>query len=173
MSKSSRDPANAPETVEIEVISDEDYQQTLEEQQQRAELDQKARERARQILQRYENGFTPNLIQDIRLSAFDTLTASRTILQLLQLSLAEDERCAVGEDRMTYLRGRNYAIAQRCGQILHQLGGNRLMNHVITQLIPVFDQDNLHQAWQSIVTASMASTPSGKSGRISARRFRD
>lgn len=150
MSTSSRDSINDPEQVEVEVISDEDYQQTLEQQQHRAELDRKARERARQILQRYENGFTPNLIQDIRLSAFDTLMASRVIMQLLRLSLAEDQCCAVGEARLTYLRGGNRAIAQHCGQILYQLGGTRLMDRVLVRLIPPFDQENLNQAWQGI-----------------------
>lgn len=150
MSTSSHDSINDPEQVEIEVVTDEDYQQTLEQQQHQAELDKKARERAQQILQRYENGFTPNLIQDSRLSAFDTLTASRVIMQLLRLSLAEDQYCALGEARLTYLRGGDRAIAQHCGQILYQLGGTRLMDRVLVRLIPPFDQENLNQAWQGI-----------------------
>ncbi|NJK41991.1 MAG: hypothetical protein HC934_12945 [Acaryochloridaceae cyanobacterium SU_2_1] len=136
--------------VDVEVVSDREYQQTLAQHRQTAEQDKRARSRAQQILQRYENGFTPNLVQDIRLSAFDSLTVSRAILQLLRLSLAEDHNCAVGEQRFTYLREPNRAIAQRCGQILYHLGGIRLMHHVIDRLIPAFDQANLSQAWQGI-----------------------
>ncbi len=164
MSQSSHDPDAV--SVEIEVISDDDYQQTLEQQRHLAEQDKKARERARQILQRYDNGFTPNLIQDIRLSAFDSLTASRAIMQLLRLSLAEDEYCAVGELRLTYTRGRNFAIAQQCGQILYQLGGIHLMEQILTRLIPPFDQDNLNQAWQGIGTWSAAAMHSGPTARL-------
>ncbi|WP_299411361.1 hypothetical protein [Acaryochloris sp. IP29b_bin.148] len=154
MSQSSHDPDAV--SVEIEVITDDDYQQTLAEQKHLAEQDKKAREQARQILQRYDQGFTPNLIQDIRLSAFDSLTVSRAIMQLLRLSLAEDESCAVGEPRLTYTRGRNFAIAQQCGQILYQLGGMPLMERVLTRLIPPFDQENLSQSWQNIGTWSVA-----------------
>ncbi|WP_249369499.1 hypothetical protein [Acaryochloris marina] len=148
MPQSSQDPDAV--SVETEVITDDDYQQTLEQQKHLAAQDQKARAQARQILQRYDQGFTPNLIQDIRLSAFDSLTASRAIMQLLRLSLAADEYGAVGEPRLTYTRGRNVAIAQQCGHILYQLGGLRLMERVVTRLIPPFDQENLHQAWQGI-----------------------
>ena len=137
-------------SVETEIITDDAYQQSLEQQQHLAEQDRKARAQARQILQRYDQGFTPNLIQDIRLSTFDSLTASRAIMQLLRLSLAEDEYGAVGEPRQTYTRGRNGAIAQQCGHILYQLGGLQLMERVVTRLIPPFDQENLHQAWQGI-----------------------
>ncbi|WP_299489428.1 hypothetical protein [Acaryochloris sp. IP29b_bin.137] len=157
-------------SVEIEVITDDDYQQTLAEQEHLAEQDKKAREQARQILQRYDQGFTPNLIQDIRLSAFDSLTASRAIMQLLRLSLAEDEYCAVGEPRLTYTRGRNFAIARQCGHVLYQLGGLKLMEHVLTRLIPPFDQDNLSQAWQSIETGAKATfrpSPSPKRPKAS------
>jgi hypothetical protein len=136
--------------VDVEVVSDSEYQQTLAQHQQTAEQDQRARSQAHQILQRYENGFTPNLIQDIRLSVFDSLTVSRAILQLLRLSLAEDAHCALGEQRFTYLREPNRAIAQRCGQILYHLGGIGLMHHVLDRLIPAFDQANLSQAWQGI-----------------------
>lgn len=148
MPQSAQDPEVV--SVEIDVVTDEDYQQTLAQQQHWAAQDRKAREQARQILQRYDQGFTPNLIQDIRLSAFDALTASRAIMQLLRLSLAEDECCAVGEPRLTYRRGRNFAIAQHCGQILYQLGGLRLMTIVLTRLVPPFDQDSLNQAWRGI-----------------------
>lgn len=152
MSQSAHEPDVV--SVETEVITDDDYQQSLAQQKHLAEQDRKAREQARQILQRYDQGFTPNLIQDIRLSAFDSLTASRAIMQLLRLSLAEDEYGAVGEPRMTYTRGRNVAISQQCGQILYQLGGLKLMDHVLTRLIPPFDQDNLNQAWQGIGTGA-------------------
>lgn len=94
MSQSAHEPDAV--SVETEVITDDDYQQSLAQQKHLAEQDRKAREQARQILQRYDQGFTPNLIQDIRLSAFDSLTASRAIMQLLRLSLAEDEYGAVG-----------------------------------------------------------------------------
>lgn len=139
-----------PEPIAAEVVSDTEYQQVLDQQRQIAEEDKIAREQARKILQRYEEGFTPNLIQDSRLSAFDSLTASRVILQLLRLSLGEDQDCAVGEPRLTYLRGRNLAIAQQCGQVLYQLGGTRLMDKIIKRLIPAFDRENLSQAWQGI-----------------------
>lgn len=148
MSQASPDPDAV--SVDIEVVTDDDYQQALEQQRYLAEQDAKARAQARQILQRYDQGFTPNLIQDIRLSAFDSLTASRAIMQLLRLSLAADENCAPGASRLTYTRGRNYAIAQQCGHILHQLGGIPLMERVLARLIPPFDQDNLNQAWQGI-----------------------
>lgn len=164
MSQSSHNPDAV--SVEIEVITDDDYQQTLEQQKHLAEQDRKAREQARQILQRYDNGFTPNLIQDIRLSAFDSLMVSRAIMQLLRLSLAEDEDCAVGEPRLTYTRKRNGAIAQQCGQILYQLGGIRLMKYVLTRLIPPFDQDNLSQAWQGIDTWSTAAIESGSNASL-------
>lgn len=166
MSQSSHDSAHDSVRVDIEVITDEDYQQSLEQQRHIAEQDKKARERARQILQRYDNGFTPNLIQDIRLSAFDSLTASRAIMQLLRLSLAEDDYCAVGEPRLTYTRGRNGAIAQQCGQVFYQLGGTRLMERVLTRLIPPFDQDNLNQAWQGIGPWSATAIGCGPATRL-------
>ncbi len=152
--------------VEIEVLSEDDYQHSLEWQNYRTQQDQQARARARKILQSCENGFTPNLIEDSRLSAFDTLTASRMIIKLLQLSLAEDQRCALGESRLTYLRGEGFAIAKQCGHMLYQLGGTRLMNRVMEGSIPAFDQDNLKQAWQGIGDRSATALKAGQADQL-------
>ena len=152
--------------VEIEVLSEDDYQQSLERQNYRTQQDQQARARAHKILQSCENGFTPNLIEESRLSAFDALTASRMIVKLLRLSLAEDQRCALGELRLTYLRGEGFAIAKQCGHILYQLGGTRLMNRVMAGSIPAFDQENLKQAWQGIGRGAATQINSGPAGQL-------
>ncbi|NET36829.1 MAG: hypothetical protein F6K19_33180 [Cyanothece sp. SIO1E1] len=139
----------APATA-VEVLNEAEYIQHLEQQRQFAEHDRSARAWALDIIRKYEAGFTPNLLPTTNLLPFDAILASKVIIKLLQLSLAEDARCHGGESRSPYLRRENRAIAQECGNLLYQMGGTTLMSTVIYELIPAFDQSNLSSAWQGI-----------------------
>ncbi|NJK40763.1 MAG: hypothetical protein HC934_04290 [Acaryochloridaceae cyanobacterium SU_2_1] len=139
-------PSEPPITVEV--LSDQAYLERLEQQRRWAEQDRQARDRARRLLEQCQQGFTPNLIQGMGLSAFDTLVASRGILQLLSLSLGVDHSYQPGQPDLTYLQASHRSIAHRCGQQLYQLGGVQLLRTVLEQWIPAFDQDNLREVWQ-------------------------
>lgn len=115
--------------------------------------DYAARVRASHVLKRYQSGFTPNLLPHADLMAFDAVLASKVIVKLLYLSLAEDARCIAGEQRLAYQRLGNdgiasHAVAQSSGKLLYQLGGGSLMETIIIDWIPELDQSSLRAAWQ-------------------------
>lgn len=124
-------------TVEAELLFDPGL--TLQEDQ-RQQRDHAARVRARDVLKRYQSGSILNLLPGAGVTAFDDILVSKVIVKLLYLSLADDAQ---------YPASRYDAIAQSCGQMLHQLGGTPLMERVIQTWIPPFDQDDLRQIWHA------------------------
>ncbi|PZD72489.1 hypothetical protein C1752_03685 [Acaryochloris thomasi RCC1774] len=140
----------APLEAAVEILGD-DHSSSPGEQQR----DYVARVRASRVLKRYQSGFTPNLLPHADLMAFDAIFASKVILKLLYLSLAEDARCSVGEQRSAYQQAENDAIAsktrvaQSSGKLLYQLGGTSLLETIIEDWIPELDQRSLRAAWQT------------------------
>ncbi len=150
MSDLAEDPIPAGEyahRVEVEVLSDTKLATVGE---QHYEHDYAARIRARDVLQRYQSGFTPNLLPNTGQMPFDTMLASKMIIKLLYLSLAEDALCLANEPRSAYQRVENEAeaTAKSCGNLLYQLGGTALLIHIIQIWIPALDQDSLCLAWR-------------------------
>ncbi|MEO0374830.1 MAG: hypothetical protein AAF329_09445 [Cyanobacteria bacterium P01_A01_bin.17] len=139
-----------PLEAAIAILGDEHSSSSGEQQR-----DYAARVRASRVLKRYQSGFTPNLLPHAGLMAFDAIFASKVILKLLYLSLAEDARCSAGEERSAYQQAENDAIssktrvAQSSGQLLYQLGGVSLLETIIQDWIPELDQSSLRSAWQT------------------------
>jgi hypothetical protein len=140
-----------PNIITPEWIDDATYVEHLNLQAQRQRHDHEARERARKLLHRYGEGFTPNLLGKTPQMAYDGIVASRTILQLLHLSLAEDERCSLGDSqRSAYTRPEQLRTARACGFRLYGIGGASLMAEVLQRWVPAFDQPDLDRAWDGI-----------------------
>lgn len=141
----------APVEAAVEILGDDPLPSPGEQLLQR---DYAARARASKVLKRYQSGSVPNLLPDAGLMAFDAILASKVILKLLYLSLAEDARCPAGEQRSAYQQAENDAIAsktrvaQSSGQLLYQLGGVALLENIIENWIPELDQHSLRSAWQ-------------------------
>jgi hypothetical protein len=139
-------------TVAVEVLIDGDSPASPGEA--LLQRDSAARVRASDVLNRYQSGFTPNLLPNASLMAFDAILASKVIVKLLYLSLAEDAQCLAGEQRSAYQRVGHDAIAspttvvKSSGQLLYQLGGASLMETIIRDWIPALDQNSLRSAWQ-------------------------
>lgn len=147
--------ASPEDAITVQIMDDPSYQAQLEHNQQLADQDAQARERARRILKKCREGFVPNLIHGQRLLPYDGIFASKAILQLLELSLSEDGTCAPGaSERQPFSRTETYAIARHCGKKLNFIGGEDLMAQVLRDWIPAFDQPNLSETWTGIGTWS-------------------
>jgi hypothetical protein len=140
----------APFKTTVEVLTDGDSSAspgaTL------LQRDYAARVRASDVLRRYQSGFTPNLLPNAGLMAFDAILASKVIVKLLYLSLAEDAQCLASEQRAAYQRvdaiASSATVVKSSGQLLYQLGGTSLMETIIQNWIPALDQNSLRSAWQ-------------------------
>ncbi|MGB7415333.1 MAG: hypothetical protein WA902_14095 [Thermosynechococcaceae cyanobacterium] len=146
----SNDSDEAVYAVEAEVVtealSSTEVLSSTDEQRRR---DQAARVRAQGVLKRYQSGFTPNLVANTPLMPLDSILASKAIIKLLYLSLAEDTHGTADEQRSAYRRAENSVnVAQSSGILLHQLGGPALLKQVIEEWIPERDQSDLRKAWQ-------------------------
>lgn len=138
-------------SIPVEVLDDAAYADQLEALEQLKQHDQQARERARKLLRRYSEGFTPNLIQQRGLLPYDGILATKAILQLLSLSLAEDQHCPKGaKTRSPFSQPTAYNTARSCGKRLNFVGGYPLMQHVLQFWIPAFDQSDLSETWIGI-----------------------
>ncbi|MGF1603869.1 MAG: hypothetical protein ACFCU8_17955 [Thermosynechococcaceae cyanobacterium] len=133
--------------VEAEVVTEGLSSKNENERRQR---DHAARVRAHGVLKRYQSGFTPNLVANTHLMPLDSILASKAIVKLLYLSLAEDAQGTADEQRSAYGRpGNPVNVAQSSGSLLDQLGGKALLRQVIEEWIPELDQPDLRSAWQA------------------------
>lgn len=93
----------------------------------------------------------PNLIQTKRMLPYDGILASKAVLKLLELSLAEDRHCPPGaSERQAFSSPQTYEAARHCGKKLNFIGGEELMALVLQTWIPAFDQPNLSETWSGI-----------------------
>ncbi|MCM1981587.1 hypothetical protein [Lyngbya confervoides] len=137
--------------IAAEVMDEAAYRQQQQYNQQQIDQDQAARARARTLLRRCREGFVPNLIHHPSFLPYDGILASKAIIRLLELSLHEDQRCALGaHQRCPFSRPESYRTAQSCGRRLHEIGGIDLMQQVLQDWIPAFDQPDLERIWVGI-----------------------
>lgn len=149
----------------VQVMDEASYQEQLTLNHQLGIQDAQARERARKVLQKCREGFMPNLIQTDRMLPYDGILASKAVLKLLELCLAEDSNCPPGaSERQAFSRPRTYEVARHCGKKLHFIGGETLMALAIQEWIPAFDQPNLSEVWSGIGSWS-GQTKLGQSGQ--------
>ena len=139
------------DVVPVEIMDEAAYAEQLQRNEQLAQQDAQARERARRILKQCQEGFVPNLIHGPRMLPYDGIFASKAILKLLELSLAEDHNCEPGAaERQAFSRANTYNSARHCGKKLNFIGGETLMAYTLNEWIPAFDQPNLSETWTGI-----------------------
>lgn len=147
------------ESVTVEVLTEAQYdrevEQRLTQEKQRVaeqilKQDQFARDRAFRLLKRCQGGSIPNLLQGWDLNHFDAILASKVVVRLLQISFLVHGRQRQPEQTSAYALPANAELVLSCGGMLFDLGGITLMERVIEQWIPAFDQAALRTAWRSI-----------------------
>ena len=152
---SNLNPSDATDPIPVEVMDEEAYAEQLQRNEQLAQQDAKARERARSILKKCQQGFVPNLVHGPRMLPYDGILASKAIVKLLELSLAEDHRCQPGAaERQAFSRTETYNASRHYGKQLNFIGGETLMAYALNEWIPAFDQPNLSEIWTGIGTWS-------------------
>jgi len=147
--------ANPLNSAAVEIMDEGAYERQQQFNQQIANHDAQARQRARSILKKCREGFIPNLIQTPQMLPYDGILASKAILPLLELCLLEDKHCPPGaSERQAFDRDPAYGIGRHSGKQLNFVGGEALMALVLKTWIPAFDQPNLSEIWTGIGTWS-------------------